>query len=87
MNDTAQTSAMKTKTETWAQHFDPGTWDHPRAREMGLRPDVPLTVELIRETTFDGLNVVRQSITEVIKVMGRTVYEMPIVRTASGEED
>lgn len=56
-------------------------------REMGLRPDVNLTVELIRETVFDGLHVVRQSFTQVIKANGATVYEGPIVETLKVYEE
>lgn len=52
------------------RHYEPGTWVHPQASEMGLRPDVRLTVEM---------HFMPGEVWQKIKANGIEVYFAPIV--------
>lgn len=67
-----------TQTYTIARHYDPGTWSHPRAREMGLSPNVHLTVEIVSSAA---------GIWERIKANNLEIYFMPIVEPLNKWDD
>lgn len=64
--------------QIYAQHYPPGKWYSPRALEMGLNPNSPLTVEI----EFLDHGKERGEIWEVWKIGSVVFYRQPIIKPA-----